>query len=230
MEAQGERIYSSYSFTTLALDAGDWSALRPGPALSPERTHGTRWIGGCVGLRAGLGTEAIGKILCPCQGWNPGRPICTLALYWLSYPRITLYWENKKLSCKLNRNISIYGRMRVLTITFTSQKKTVEGICCITAHSRTHASLSEIWRPQDGKDVDVVVGWHTYTQHWRRRQYASPESWYKPTCPHDIKTQQNTRVFRFVSSVCSESAATNIITLQKIANWSYSVRISSFLL
>jgi hypothetical protein len=29
MEAQGERMYSSYSFTTSALDGGEWSALRP---------------------------------------------------------------------------------------------------------------------------------------------------------------------------------------------------------
>jgi hypothetical protein len=34
-----ERRYSSYSFTTSALDGGEWSALRPGRALTPgERT------------------------------------------------------------------------------------------------------------------------------------------------------------------------------------------------
>jgi hypothetical protein len=43
-------------------------------ALYPrERTPGTYWIGGWVGLRAGLDTEARGKILCLCRGSNPGR-------------------------------------------------------------------------------------------------------------------------------------------------------------
>jgi hypothetical protein len=37
MEAQGERMYSSYSFTTLALDGGEWSASRPGRALPPGK-------------------------------------------------------------------------------------------------------------------------------------------------------------------------------------------------
>jgi hypothetical protein len=30
-------MYSSYSFTTSALDGGDWSASRLGRALSPEK-------------------------------------------------------------------------------------------------------------------------------------------------------------------------------------------------
>jgi hypothetical protein len=33
----GERSYSSYSFSTSALDGGEWSALRPGRALSPGK-------------------------------------------------------------------------------------------------------------------------------------------------------------------------------------------------
>jgi hypothetical protein len=59
MEALGgERRYSSYSFTTSALDGGEWSASRPGRAFTPgERTPGTHWRGGWVGPRAGLDTE-----------------------------------------------------------------------------------------------------------------------------------------------------------------------------
>jgi hypothetical protein len=34
-EALGERMYSSYSFSTSALDGGKWSASRPGRALPP---------------------------------------------------------------------------------------------------------------------------------------------------------------------------------------------------
>jgi hypothetical protein len=33
----GERRYSSYSFLTSALEGGEWSASRPGPALPPGK-------------------------------------------------------------------------------------------------------------------------------------------------------------------------------------------------
>jgi hypothetical protein len=49
----------------------------------PPGTHCTR---GWVDLRAGLDTEVRGKILCPCLGSNPGRPVRSETLYWLSYP------------------------------------------------------------------------------------------------------------------------------------------------
>jgi hypothetical protein len=72
----GERRYSSYSFTTSALDGGGWSASRPGRALPPGKgPPGTHCIGGWVDLRAGLDTEVRGKILCPCRGSNPDRPV-----------------------------------------------------------------------------------------------------------------------------------------------------------
>jgi hypothetical protein len=38
MEALGgERRYNSYSFTTLALDGGEWSVSHPGRTLPPEK-------------------------------------------------------------------------------------------------------------------------------------------------------------------------------------------------
>jgi hypothetical protein len=46
--------------------------LRFTPGKGPLRT---RWKRGWVGLRAGLDTEAGGKIWCLCQGSNPGRPV-----------------------------------------------------------------------------------------------------------------------------------------------------------
>jgi hypothetical protein len=36
---------------------------------------GTRWIGGWVGLRAFLDTDARGKIICLCRGSNPDLPV-----------------------------------------------------------------------------------------------------------------------------------------------------------
>jgi hypothetical protein len=63
---RGERRYSSYSFTTSALDGDEWSASRYGRAFtSGERTPGTHCTGGKVGPKADLDTEDRGKILCP---------------------------------------------------------------------------------------------------------------------------------------------------------------------
>jgi hypothetical protein len=70
----GER-YSSYSFLTSALHGGEWSASRPATLCPRERTPGSLCSGGWVGLRAGLDTEATGKILCPCRGLNPDHPV-----------------------------------------------------------------------------------------------------------------------------------------------------------
>jgi hypothetical protein len=72
----GDEVYSSYSFSTSALDGGEWSASHPGRALTPgERTPGTHCTGGWVGPRAGLDTEVRGKILCPRRGSNPDCPV-----------------------------------------------------------------------------------------------------------------------------------------------------------
>jgi hypothetical protein len=65
-----------YSFTTSALDGGEWPVSRPGRAFTPgERTPGTHCTGGWVGPRDGLDTQDRGKILCPCRGSNPDRPV-----------------------------------------------------------------------------------------------------------------------------------------------------------
>jgi hypothetical protein len=59
-----------------------------------EATPCTQWTVFWMGLRAGLDTEARGKILCLCQGSNPSRPVCSQTLYWLSYPT-SQKWHSK---------------------------------------------------------------------------------------------------------------------------------------
>jgi hypothetical protein len=56
------------------------AALLP-PGKGPTGTHCT---GGWVGPRAGLDTEARGKILCPRRESNPDRPARSQTLYCLS--------------------------------------------------------------------------------------------------------------------------------------------------
>jgi hypothetical protein len=74
---QREKEKSSYSFLTSALHGSEWSASRPGL----ERTTGTHWVGGCVGPRDGLDTEARGQILCACWESSAGRPVCSQTLH-----------------------------------------------------------------------------------------------------------------------------------------------------
>jgi hypothetical protein len=65
-------------------------SVMPRPRFSPgERTPGTHCTGGWVDPRAGLDTEARGKILSPLLGIeprSPSRPARSQTLYWLSYP------------------------------------------------------------------------------------------------------------------------------------------------
>jgi hypothetical protein len=91
---QENRMYSSYSFLTSALDGDDWSVSCPGHALPPGKDPSTHWIRGWVGVRAGLNTEARGKILCLCQGSNPSPPVYSQTIYILSYSSSCKYVSN----------------------------------------------------------------------------------------------------------------------------------------
>jgi hypothetical protein len=64
---QGERIYNSYSFLNSALDGVSGQCQAPAALYPLERTPVSHWTGGWVGPRAGLDTEAGGKILCLCR-------------------------------------------------------------------------------------------------------------------------------------------------------------------
>jgi hypothetical protein len=65
-------------------------SVTPRPPFSPgERTPGTHWTGDWVGPRAGMNTEATGKILSPLPGIkpkSPSRPARSQTPYWLGYP------------------------------------------------------------------------------------------------------------------------------------------------
>jgi hypothetical protein len=54
MKAHGGVDAYIYIFLHSSLIGGEWSASRPGHFTSGERAHGTRWVGGWVGPRAGL--------------------------------------------------------------------------------------------------------------------------------------------------------------------------------
>jgi hypothetical protein len=82
-----ERRYSSYSSSTSALDGVGGQCHAPAALYPREKTPGTHCTGGWVGPRAGLDTEATGKISCLCRGSNLDLPVVRRqTLYLLSYP------------------------------------------------------------------------------------------------------------------------------------------------
>jgi hypothetical protein len=60
-----------HAFSTLVMYVGEWSASGPGGFSPREITPGTHWIGGWVGLRAGLDAVVKRKFPSPCWDWNP---------------------------------------------------------------------------------------------------------------------------------------------------------------
>jgi hypothetical protein len=83
-------------------------SITPRPRFNPgKRTPSTHCIGGWVGLRAGLDTEAIGKILCLCRLSNPGNPVCSQDTI-LGYP-ITPATSHLFLSCPTTRHEGAWG-------------------------------------------------------------------------------------------------------------------------
>jgi hypothetical protein len=60
--AKGVSMYSSYSFLTSALHRDEWSASPLGRTLPRGRIPGSHRMEGSVGLRAGMDTDARGKM------------------------------------------------------------------------------------------------------------------------------------------------------------------------
>jgi hypothetical protein len=71
----GERKNSSYSFTTSALDGGEWSASRPVHALPPGKGPPVPIVQEVRWAPEPVWTQSIGKILCPYRGSKLDRPV-----------------------------------------------------------------------------------------------------------------------------------------------------------
>jgi hypothetical protein len=81
---QGGEEYSSYSFLTSHCMGWVVSVTPRQRFTLRERTSGTHWTGGWVGLRAGMDIDVR------CWGSNLRRPICSQTLHWLSHRSM---WE-----------------------------------------------------------------------------------------------------------------------------------------
>jgi hypothetical protein len=70
-----ERRYSCYSFSTSALDGGDWSASRPGRALAPEKDPPVPIVQGAGWAPEPVWTQRLEeKSFRLCRGSNLDRP------------------------------------------------------------------------------------------------------------------------------------------------------------
>jgi hypothetical protein len=100
---EGEE-YSSYSFSTSALNGGEWSASRLGRDLTQGKGPPVPIVG-WVGSRAGLGTEATGKIIRLCRGSNLDCPVVqSVARHYTDWatpaPRKSCTFYNTESSCR----------------------------------------------------------------------------------------------------------------------------------
>jgi hypothetical protein len=85
MEALGgERRYSSYSFSTSALDGGEWSASRPGRALPPGKGSPVPIVQEAGWAPEPVWTQRLEEKSLPLPGIeprSPGRPARSRTLY-----------------------------------------------------------------------------------------------------------------------------------------------------
>jgi hypothetical protein len=97
-EAQGESIYSSYSFTTSELDGGKWSVSCPGCNLTPGKGHQVSIVQEAGWPQNWSGHRGWRKNSLPLSGIEPrssGLQVRSQTLCWLSYPgyRFILYFR-----------------------------------------------------------------------------------------------------------------------------------------
>jgi hypothetical protein len=91
----GEELYLLL-ILSLCIRWGEWSTSRPGRFSPEERTPGTHCTGGWVGHRAGLDTEARGKIFRVCRGSNLDRLVVQpVARHYTDWATGLTYFINK---------------------------------------------------------------------------------------------------------------------------------------
>jgi hypothetical protein len=87
LHAWGKRRYSSYSFSTSALDRCEWSASRTGRVLPRRKNPRYALYRRLGGPQNRSGHRGYRKNLLPLPGIeprSPGRPIRSQTLYWLN--------------------------------------------------------------------------------------------------------------------------------------------------
>jgi hypothetical protein len=101
----GGEEYSSYSFTTSALDGGELSASLPGRALPPGKGPPVPIVQEAVWASEPVWTQRLEEksfVSAGVEPRSPGRPARSQTLHWLSYPAHTDALILAGLTAKLN--------------------------------------------------------------------------------------------------------------------------------
>jgi hypothetical protein len=143
----GERRYSSYTFSTSAVDEGEWSASLPGRALAPGKGPPVPIV-----QEAGWAPQARGKVLSPLPGIelrSPGRPARSQTLHWLSNPAYKIRTRDQYTATFDASSIAIQKNIETLciqtyTITVsTTNKQNLNSTTCfgLINHYQVRSSL-----------------------------------------------------------------------------------------
>jgi hypothetical protein len=148
----GERMYSSYSFLTSALEGGEWSASRPGRAVPPDKEPPVPtvqeggyvcWITGHNVLLTGKKTDVIQLLFTPrCQlhvtrestSEERGKDSCLNSWRLFSRPINTLFLRMPKIYYFVRKpSIAFPGRITPLLGQYPKQDITAP--CTLIIHS-----------------------------------------------------------------------------------------------
>jgi hypothetical protein len=135
MEAQGERRYCSYSFSTSVLDGVSGQRQAPAalyPLGKDPRYPLYRWLGG---PRAGLDTEVKRKNPLPLSGIKPRSPgpsVRFQTLYWLSYPAPEILYKTDASVIFVKKNTAVVNGVPF-------EKQPPEKITCQGTKSKSEA-------------------------------------------------------------------------------------------
>jgi hypothetical protein len=112
-----------------------------------ERTPSTHWTGDWVGPRAGLDTEARGKIICPCRGSNLDGPLvdrhCTVRA--TPAPRLSKYEAEMPSTQSQLEFMCICASHKILNRSVTVQ---ILSFYCIASVTGTSSPKSNPRRPR----------------------------------------------------------------------------------
>jgi hypothetical protein len=171
---RGERRYSSYSFSTLALGGGEWSASHPGHALAPG-------IGPPVPIvqEAGWAPESVWtqrlqeKSFCHCRGSNLDHPVVQPVARHCTDWAAQLTLNRAAYSINLVHHIKLHNTS-ILAKRAGHMNQIIREVTEIELHpSNTNR--------EDG--FSLIGSWKPLICNLREQSRLSPRTWY-PTLGH----------------------------------------------